>query len=139
MPNFNFSYPVEVRYGDIDSQGHLNHAKYLTFMEHARYKYIEQVGLWRAADGYEHLGQIIANVTCDYKRPVRLGETVDVAARTVRVGTKSLEMEFRLTVAGEEVALGRSVQVAYDYQAAHSIPVPDEWRALIGRFEAWPA
>jgi acyl-CoA thioester hydrolase len=139
MPTFNFSCPIEVRYADIDAQGHLNHAKYFTFMEHARFKYIEHVGLWNLADGFENLGQILASVTCDYKRPVKLGQVVEVAARMVRLGTKSLEMEFRLTVAGEEVAVGRSVQVAYDYKAERSIPIPEPWRALIGRFEGWPA
>jgi acyl-CoA thioester hydrolase len=139
MPTFNFSCPIEVRYADIDAQGHLNHAKYLTFMEHARFKYLEHVGLWKRADGFEKLGQILASVTCDYKRPVKLGQVVDVAARMTRLGTKSLEMEFFLTVGGETVAEGHSVQVAYDYTAEHSIPVPQPWRDLIGRFEGWPA
>ena len=139
MSNFNFSHRLEVRYGDIDAQGHLNNARFITFMEHARFKYVEAVGLWRTADGFENLGQVVASVTCDYKRPVKLGEVVEVAVRTARLGNKSMEMEFRFTVEGAEVALGRSVQVTYDYKAERSIPVPDRWRELIGRFEGWPA
>jgi acyl-CoA thioester hydrolase len=139
MSIFNFSYSIEVRYGDIDAQGHLNNAKYLTFMEHARFKYVERVGLWQTAAGFDKLGQIVARVTCDYKRPVCLGQVVEVAARTARLGTKSMEMEFRLTADGQVVALGTSVQVAYDYQTERSIPLPARWRELIGRFEGWPA
>jgi len=139
MSNFNFSHRLEVRYGDIDAQGHLNNARFITFMEHARFKYVEQVGLWCPADGYENLGQVVAGVACDYKRPVKLGEVVEVAVRTARLGNKSIEMEYRLTVDAVEVALGRSVQVAYDYKTERSIPVPDRWRELIGRFEGWPA
>jgi acyl-CoA thioester hydrolase len=139
MATFKFSYPVEVRYADIDAQGHLNNAKFITFMEHARYKYIEQVGLWHLADGFDNLGQIVARVTCDYKRPVVLGQVVEVAVRMMRLGTKSLEMEFRFTVDGAEVALGHSVQVAYDFKTEQSIPIPTRWRELIHRFEGLPA
>jgi acyl-CoA thioester hydrolase len=139
MSTYNFSYPIEVRYGDLDAQGHLNNAKFITFMEQARLKYIEQMGLWHVADGFEKLGQIVASVTCDYKRPVTFGQVVEVAVRTARLGTKSLEMEYRLTVEGVEVALGRSVQVTYDYEAEHSIPIPARWREHISRYEAWPA
>ena len=145
MPTFNFSHPVEVRYADIDAQGHLNNAKFITFMEHARFKYIERVGLWRLADGFENLGQIIASVSCDYKRPVTLGQVVVVQARMVRLGTKSMEMEFRFTVDASdggdrvEVALGHSVQVAHDFKAEQSRPIPAHWRELIGQFEGWPA
>ncbi len=139
MSNFNFSHRLEVRYGDIDAQGHLNNSRFITFMEHARFKYIERVGLWRPAEGYENLGQVVASVTCDYKRPVKLGAVVEVAVRIARLGNKSIEMEYRLTVDGEEVALGRSVQVAYDYKTERSVPIPDRWRELISRFEGWPA
>jgi acyl-CoA thioester hydrolase len=139
MPDFNFSHRLEVRYGDIDAQGHLNNAKFITFMEHARFKYVEQVGLWRPAQGYENLGQVVASVSCDYRRPVKLGQVVEVAVRVARLGNKSLEMEYRLTVDGVEVALGRSVHVAYDYKTERSMPVPTRWRELIGQFEGWPA
>jgi len=137
MSTFNFSCPIEVRYADLDPQGHMNNAKFVSFMEHARFRYIERVGLWRVADGFEKLGQIVASVTCDYKQPVMLGQVVDIAVRIVRLGTKSLEFEYRLTVGGVEVALGRSVQVAYDYVAGNSIPVPAHWRELVSRFEGW--
>ena len=137
MSTYNFSCPIEVRYADIDAQGHVNNAKFFTFMEHARYKYIERVGLWQVADGFENLGQIVASTTCDFKRPVCLGQVVAVAARMVRLGTKSLEMEFRLTVEGAEVAVGRSVQVAYNFKTEQSVAIPDRWRELIGRFEGW--
>ncbi len=137
MSTFNFSCPVEVRYGDLDPQGHMNNAKFISYMEQGRFRYIEHIGLWRVADGFEKLGQIVASVTCDYKRPVLLGQVVDVAVRVVHLGTKSLEFDYRLTVEGVEVALGRSVQVAYDYGAGTSIPVPAHWRELVSRFEGW--
>jgi acyl-CoA thioester hydrolase len=139
MPGYNFSFAIPVRYGDLDAQGHLNHARYFTFMEEARFQYLLAVGLWTDTHDFNAVGQIVAEATCSYKRPVFLGQTVDVAVRISRVGTKSLAMDYRLAVAGDEVATGRTVQVAYDYAAMRSIPVPPDWRARIAHFEGLPA
>ncbi len=135
MTDFHFSTPIAVRYGDLDAQGHLNHAKYLTYMEQARFQYLVAADLWRPEQGFEAVGQIVAEATCTYKRPVQLGETVDVAVRTSRLGNKSLDMEYRLTVADAEVALGRTVQVTYDYERQTSIPIPSAWREKLTVFE----
>lgn len=40
-----------------------------------------------------------------------------------------------MSVGADVVALGRTVQVAYDYAAQTSIPVPQEWRDKISAFE----
>ena len=133
MPDFKFSTPIEVRYSDLDAQGHLNHAKYFSFMEQARFKYIIAVGLWSDAHDFNGVGQIVAEATCTYRRPVLLEQIVDVAVRVSGMGDKSAEMDYRLTVGDVEVATGRTVQVAYDYAAGKSIPIPAEWRARVGR------
>ena len=135
MDDFRFSTPIEVRYSDLDAQGHLNHARYLTFMEQARFKYIMAAGLWNDAHDFNAVGQIVAEASCSYKRPVLIDQIVDVAVRVSRIGNKSLDMEYRLTVGGEVAATGRTVQVAYDYAAKRSMPVPPEWREKLTRFE----
>ncbi|NOY99067.1 MAG: acyl-CoA thioesterase, partial [Chloroflexi bacterium] len=39
MSDFHFYHPIVVRYGDLDPQGHLNNARYLTYFEQARIHY----------------------------------------------------------------------------------------------------
>ncbi|MBT3338732.1 MAG: acyl-CoA thioesterase [Anaerolineae bacterium] len=46
MSKIKFFYPIEVRYGDLDPQGHLNNAKYLTYFEQARIRYFVELGLF---------------------------------------------------------------------------------------------
>ena len=36
MDDFKFHHPIEVRYSDLDPQGHVNNARFLTFFEQAR-------------------------------------------------------------------------------------------------------
>ena len=135
MSEFRFTTPLPVRYADIDAQGHVNNARYFTFMEEARVHYARALGLWTDLENFDAIGQIVAEAACTYLRPVQLGQTVDVAVRTTRIGHKSLEMTYRLSVAGETVATGRTVQVAYDYAARQSIPVPQAWRDAIAAYE----
>jgi acyl-CoA thioesterase FadM len=46
-------------------------------------------------------------------------------------------MEYRFTHEADDTVLaaGRTVQVTFDYTAGRSVPLPDEWRAAIVRFE----
>jgi hypothetical protein len=46
MNEFRFYHPIEVRYSDLDPQGHVNNAKFLTYLEQARIEYIGKLGLW---------------------------------------------------------------------------------------------
>lgn len=133
---FRFSHPIEVRYGDLDAQRHVNHAKYFTYMELARAKYIEHLGLWQGRD-FDRLGMIVAQASCEYKQAIRYGQRVRVGVRTTRLGNKSLELEYRIEDEsdGAELATGRTVMVAYDYLGAKSIPIPEPWRRAIGDFE----
>ena len=138
MPAFKFSTPIAVRYGDIDAQGHVNNACYFTYMEEGRLRYWQALGLWAAAQDAGAISQIVADAACTYQQPVFLGQTVDVAVRVARLGVKSLHLEYRLAVAGQPVALGRTVQVAYDYAARRSVPIPSAWRQVITAFESAP-
>jgi acyl-CoA thioesterase FadM len=48
------------------------------------------------------------------------------------IGSKSWVFGYRITGGdGREIAVGRSVQVAYDYAAAKTIPLPEAIRAKL--------
>jgi len=42
-----FWLPVTVRWADMDSLGHVNNAKYFTYLESARTAFFDAVTLWR--------------------------------------------------------------------------------------------
>jgi acyl-CoA thioester hydrolase len=46
MPDFHFTYPIEVRYDDLDPQGHVNNARFLSYFEQARVNYFIHLGLF---------------------------------------------------------------------------------------------
>ena len=136
MSAYHFSHPIEVRYGDLDPQGHVNNAKYLTYMEQARVAYIRYLGVWKG-DSFLDIGIILAEVRVTFLKPITLGMDVRVAVRVSRLGNKSLTMEYRLEngPGGEQLASGDSVLVAYDYNSGKTIPVPPDWRHAIQNLE----
>jgi acyl-CoA thioester hydrolase len=140
MPNFHFYHPIEVRYGDLDPQGHLNNARYLTYLEQARIHYIKHLGLWQGGS-FLKIGVILADAHITFRAAVQFGQAVQVGVRVARLGNKSLEMEYIMEDAqtGEALATGSTVLVAYDYQRQETIPIPDDWRETIRNFEGLPA
>lgn len=136
MPDFNFFHPVVVRYGDLDPQGHVNNAVFLTYLESARVAYIRHLGLWDGKS-FLQIGFILARVELDYRAPIQLSDQVEVGVRTSRLGNKSLDMEYLIReFSGDRIyGEGRTVQVAYDYQQGITIPLMDSWRETISSFE----
>jgi acyl-CoA thioester hydrolase len=136
MSEFNFYLPIEVRYGDLDPQGHVNNAKYLTYMEQARIEYIHQSGLWEGGS-FQDIGIILANAQITFQASIRYGQPVRVGVRVSRLGNKSMTMEYRLEDAqsGEGLASASTTVVTYDYRTQQTIPIPDHWRKIIGQIE----
>jgi acyl-CoA thioester hydrolase len=136
MAEFNFYHSIEVRYGDLDPQGHVNNARFLTYMEQARIEYIRQLGLWNGGS-FQEIGIILADIQVSFRAPILFGMQVLAGVRISRLGNKSLVMDYRLADAetGQEFAAGSSVIVTYDYPSERTIPIPDSWREVIAEFE----
>ena len=136
MTDFHFYHLIEVRYGDLDPQGHVNNAKFLTYMEQGRVFYFKQLKLWEGGT-FLNFGIILADVQITFRKAIQFGDPVSVGVRISRFGNKSMTSEYRLEDGrdGSEFASGVSVLVAYDYHNKRSIPIPDEWRMAIQHYE----
>ena len=141
--DFAHRHPVEVRLSDTDGMGHVNNARYLTYVEIARIAYWEHVtGLLLpiGAHGAEE-GMILAEIRMTYRSAAFYGETLTVETRVERMGRTSFGMVHRITAPDSRVAKARLVAVAdstlvsYDYTDEQPIPVPEEWRAAMEAFE----
>jgi acyl-CoA thioester hydrolase len=138
MSNYRFYAPILVRYGDLDPQGHVNNAKYLTYIEQARIQYLRHLGLWRGGSFLE-IGVILAEIKLTFHASIQFGQQIQAGVKVTRLGNKSLNMEHSIeeTDTGQQLASGSSVLVTYDYQTASSILIPQEWRRIIREFEDW--
>jgi acyl-CoA thioester hydrolase len=137
MTPYRFHHPIEVRYGDLDPQGHLNNAKYLTYFEQARVNYLIDLGLFAVDQSFMEVGIILAEARVTFLQRVNFGTPLQVGARTTRLGNRSFEMAYSLQGAhsGEEFATGMAVMVTFDYRTQQTIPIPHNWREAMAAFD----
>jgi acyl-CoA thioester hydrolase len=136
MTKYNFYVPIQVRYSDLDAQWHVNNAKFMSYIEQARFEYLVKLGLFDG-ESFEDLQAIVADVHIAYKAPIMLGQNVRVGVRVARIGNKSLQFEYQIEDAddGSILATCENVMVAYDFHTHTSKSVSDNWRQAISAFE----
>jgi acyl-CoA thioester hydrolase len=121
----------------MDALGHVNNAKFLTYLEQARIDYFNQLKLW---DGNQNeLGLIMARVVLDYKLPLVAGDDIHVFTRCSRFGNRSLDTEQLILRVKDNLteiaAQGTITAVVYDYQKSQSAPIPADWKTRILEYE----
>ena len=136
MLKFNFYLPIQVRYGDLDPQWHVNNAHTLTFIEQGRFAYLRALDLWDGKS-FLDLPMIVADVHVSYLAPIYLDQDLRVGVRVSHIGNKSLifEYEIEVTPSGLVTTRAETVMVYYDYRTHASAPVSDEWRKIIQEYE----
>lgn len=125
-------------YHDVDALNHLNHAAYFVYMETLRCEYY--LALTGALDP-RSLDIILAEASCRYLAPVPFAtELVGEIAPALPLGQSSFTLLYRFrTPDGQTTALGRTVQVSYDYAHRRKQPIPPDRRALLQRDAIDPA
>ena len=124
---------IAVRFGDCDLLGHVNNAKYLTYIESAR------IDLWRAQLGFlrshvidEHgkrgHGFILARAEIDFRAQTRYGDELEVRLGLGAFGRSSLTYDYDVVRVSDQVlvATAKTVQVWFDYDGNRSLPISDE-------------
>lgn len=136
MQNYRFSYPIQIRYSDLDPQWHVNNARTASFLEQARFAYLVELGLFDGKSFFD-LGLIVADVHVVYLAPITLGQNIRVELRTAKIGNKSLTLDNQIvdTDSGQVLVRGETVMVAYDYRAQASMRVPQNWRDTLYEYE----
>jgi acyl-CoA thioester hydrolase len=83
------------------------------------------------------IGVILADIHITYLEPVYFGQKVKVGVHISRLWNKSMTWEQNIVDAdsGKELAKGEVVMVTYDYREEKTIPIPQEWREKISKFE----
>ncbi|HLV17667.1 MAG TPA: thioesterase family protein [Pseudomonas sp.] len=115
---------IPVRWGDMDSYGHVNNTRYVQYLEEARIAWFASLDLDIDA-GPE--GPVVLQVQHTYLLPVVHPATVVVELYAGALGRSSLVLEHRLyTEAQPDVLHGEGFckLVWIDHQQNRSVPLP---------------
>jgi len=128
--------PISVRWGDLDSMGHVNNAKYFTYCESARMSYFAAI---RMPEHREHdkQGPALAAAHLNFRRQVHYPAELDVLTRVSEIGRSSFRMEYEIVHCDsrERVADGHGIIVWTDYGTGRSSPLPESLREAIRQYE----
>ncbi len=69
---------IRIRSYHLDGYGHVNNARYLEFLEEARWAFFERHNLLRLLDG---IMMVVARIDIRYLRTTQEGQTLDIATR----------------------------------------------------------
>jgi acyl-CoA thioester hydrolase len=101
-----------IEFGDTDMAGIVHFANFFRFMEAAECEFLRSRGLSVKMDWQ---GQAISfprvSASCDYVRPARFEDLLDVAVRIDRIGVKSVTYAFEFSRGGELIANGKVTSV----------------------------
>lgn len=96
-------YTHEVQYYETDAMQIVHHSNYIRWMEEARLKHLEWVGL--PYDKIEESGIIIPVLSafCEYRMATRYGETVKIFVQIENFNGLRFEVSYRITNMDETV------------------------------------
>ena len=125
---------VHVRWDDLDAFGHINNAKYLTYVQEARADFT-----WfaRQAAGKTPLlfDMVVARAEVDYIEPIYDGGMdIDCQIWITRIGHASFEMEYEIIHKGVIRARVKTTQVAVSVETKRSRPLTDEEREFLAEY-----
>lgn len=133
ISTFKHFIPIQVRYIDIDAQGHVNNSTFLSYIEQGRVVYLNTLF---PNNDFKKQGLIIARTEIDYFEPIFLDNEILCGTKVSEFGNKSFIFENILIDKNKQLkCFAKSVMVCFDYIENCTTVVPDEWKLKIKRFE----
>lgn len=126
LSHFRHTLELRVRYGDIDTLGHVNNKSYISYLEDSRIDYYRHV--LKLDPGKLRFGTVVRRMEIEYIRPVYLADSVRVYLRCSRIGGKSADFEaviVRIDGSGAESIAARSVATLVSVDP--NTGLPREW------------
>ena len=125
--------PVRVYYEDTDAGGVVYHANYLRYCERGRTDFLRLLGIHQHK--LEDAGFVVRRMTCDFLKPARLDDLLEVETRLLDGGGARLELEQRIRRDGD-LLFSAAVTVALIDRRGRPRRFPPDMAALKSRSES---
>ncbi len=134
MEVFKSIIPVQLRFSDVDSLGHVSNTQYQNYYDLGKVDYFDKV---LPEMDFNELGVVGASVKIDYILPVFMRTQIVVKTRVIKIGNKSMTLEHQLCDTQSDILYSSclAVLVCYNVWKQESQPIPEEWKQKISDFE----
>jgi len=125
---------IKVRGYHEDRFGHVNNARYLEFLEEARWAQFEACGLDIAFFKANGIFPVVVRQSISYRRPASAGDVLEVSVDVASAGRRKIVIAQQARFASsDEVCVEAEVIVVFlDETTGHPVPLSDDI------LRAWP-
>jgi acyl-CoA thioester hydrolase len=123
-----FHYTLQPRFSETDCLGHINNAVLPVWLEEAR---TDLFKLFNPSLAMKTWNLILRKYEVDLIAQIWREHPIEILTSIEKIGNSSLTVLQRVRQDGQEVAVGRTVLVHFDYEAARSVPIPEAIRVLL--------
>ncbi len=123
-----------IRFEEIDAAGILFFARYLTICHDAMEAIFDPLpGGYRALITVRRIGFPAVHTECDFKAPLRYGDTVRVETSVAKIGETSVTFAFTLFRTSDEVIAAQVTHttVVSSLDKIEKTKIPDDVRAVL--------
>ena len=130
---------IKVRGYHLDLFRHVNNARYLEFLEEARWSMLESRGSLAFFEN-SHYTLAVVNINIDYRRAAYMGEVLSIATSMKTIGNRSCIMRQLVTLKGSEtiVADADVAFVIVDTRTEKAAVLEGELRTVMERLAPSP-
>ena len=128
------TFPIQIRFNDIDMLGHVNNVVYGHYCDLARYHFLVQKlgGLIDLRTNRYIL--IMVRTEYDFILPSFMDDVLHVETSLLRIGNKSIHLQQQV-MDSKGVVRVKSVSVmsTYDKETGTSFEISEEWKEILTR------
>lgn len=113
----------EIKIGDTDLYGHMNHVAYFSYIEEATVRFLNANGITLAPGA---LTPLVASVSCKYINAVHYPATIVIDGMGVRISPKKLLITHTVKSPDAKMiyAIAEKVMVWFDFQKHSAVDLP---------------
>jgi thioesterase-3 len=89
---------IIIRGYHLDGYRHVNNARYLEFLEEARWQYLDQISKDELAK-YD-FSFIVVNININYRKSVTVGDTINISSEIEKIGNTSMTFSQKIIEEG---------------------------------------
>ena len=126
-----FVHHVRPRYAEVDAQGVVFNAHWLTYFDEASTRFFEWLGYAPAVAFFVEFDVMVVKALVEWQGPAGFDDDVAIGVVPGRIGTKSFELVYTATNEGAPACTGTITYVSVTPGSHESAEIPDGLRAAL--------
>ena len=121
---------IRVRYSEIDAQGHVNNANYLSYFEVGRVEWLRDAGLSYKEMEKRGFGFVVVEALVRYLRAAYFDDELTIRTRISEQSKASIRFEYEVLRDGNLLATGHTRHAYVDLASGKPIRMPKDLNSL---------